>query len=356
MMRAQLRSGLLALAVLAAGVGALYGLHRLRAPHRKPMLAGTGQAARVVRVGIFPNVTHAVPLLGLAQGDFARALGPEVRIETVEFNAGPSAVEALFAGSIDLAYIGPNPAINAHQRQPGSVRIVAGAADGGASLVVRGDAGIASPADLKGRKLATPQLGNTQDVAARAWLREKGLEGVALLPMRNPDQLSAFLQKDIDAAWTVEPWVSRLVREAGGRILLDERELWPGRRFPTTLLLVDRRFLETNPLLLRNWLRAQVEVVERAQADPAAARRALNAELARLTGKALKAEVLEDAWSRFSLTWDPLPEALERNARQAFELGYLGKTPPDLQGLFDLGPLNDVLRAAGRPPLPERRR
>lgn len=353
-MRAQLKSGVLALAVLAAGVGALYAVHRLRAPHRKPWGAGSTQAAKVVRVGIFPNVTHAVPLLGLAQGDFARALGPEVRIETVEFNAGPSAVEALFAGSIDMAYLGPNPAINAHQRARGSVRIVAGAASGGAALVVRGDAGISTAADLKGRKLATPQLGNTQDVAARAWLREKGVEGVNLLPIRNPDQLSAFLQKDIDAAWTVEPWVSRLVREAGGRLLLDERELWPERRFPTTLLLVDRRFLETNPALVRAWLRAQVEVVDRAAADPAKARVTLNAELARLTGKALKSEVLEDAWGRFELGWDPLAAALERNARMAFDLGYLGKEPPDLAGLVETGPLNEVLRAAGRPPVRER--
>lgn len=351
-MRAQLKSGVLALAVLAAGVGALYGIHRLRAPHRKPMVVGTGQPARVVRVGVFPNVTHAVPLLGLAGGDFARALGPDVRIEAVEFNAGPSAVEALIAGSIDLAYIGPNPAINAHEKARGTVRIVAGAASGGASLVVRGDAGIATAADLKGRRLATPQLGNTQDVAARAWIREKAVEGVNLLPIRNPDQLSAFLQKDIDAAWTVEPWVSRLVREAGGRILLDERDLWPERRFPTTLLLVDRRFLETNPALVRNWLRAHVQVVDRAAADPATARRELNADLAKRTGKALPPGVLEDAWGRFELGWDPLAAALERNARQAFELGYLGKAAPDLGGLFDLGLLNEVLRAAGRPPLP----
>jgi NitT/TauT family transport system substrate-binding protein len=351
-MKAQLKSGLLALAVLLAGVGALYGVHRARAPHRKPLLPGHGRAAKIVRVGVFPNVTHAVPLLGLESGAFARALGPDIRIQAVEFNAGPSAVEALFAGSIDMTYVGPNPAINAHQRARGAVRVVAGAASGGASLVVREDAGVAGPADLKGRKLATPQLGNTQDVAARAWLKEKGVEGVQILPIRNPDQLTAFLQKDIDAAWAVEPWASRLVREAGGRVLLDERELWPGGRFPSTVLLVDRRFLEANPGLVRAWLRAHVEVVDHVRAAPAEARREINAVLARLTGKPLRPEVLEDAWGRFECTWDPLPAALERAARQAFEAGFLGKEAPDLRELFELGPLNDVLHAGGRAPLP----
>jgi NitT/TauT family transport system substrate-binding protein len=351
-MRAQLKSGVLALVIAFGGSALLYAVHRAREPHRRPAGNGPVAASTTVRVGYFPNLTHAVPLLGLSQGDFARTLGPGVRIEKMEFNAGPSAVEALFAGSVDMAYVGPNPAINAHQRAPGSVRIVAGAASGGASLVVRGDAEIRGPEDLKGRRLATPQLGNTQDVAARAWLRGRAMKDVEVIPVKNPDQLTAFLQKDIDAAWTVEPWVSRLVREAGGRVLLDERELWPGGRFPTTVLLVERRFLEANPGLVRAWLKAHVEVVERAKADPAAARRALNAELQRLTGKALKAEVLEDAWSRFETTWDPLPAALDRNARQAFDEGYLGKEPPDLRGLFDLGPLNDVLRAAGRVPLP----
>jgi NitT/TauT family transport system substrate-binding protein len=345
----RLRDIALALAIAVLGTAALYGFHRWRKPYRTPPPVVVAPEATVVRVGYFPNVTHAQAVVGLADGTFARAAG--VKVEPYLFNAGPSAVEALFAGSLDMTYVGPNPAINAQEKAPGKAVVVCGAATGGAALVVRGDSGIEKAADFRGKKVATPQLGNTQDVAARAWFKAQNVPEVRLVPVRNPDQLTAFHKKEIDAAWTVEPWVSRLVREAGGKVLLDERTLWPEGRFATTVLLVETSFLERNPELVKRWLRAHVELTQRFQETPAETRKALNAELGRLTGKELPAQILDDALGRFSVTWDPASESLSRSARQAFELGFLGKKAPDLAGLFRLGPLNDVLRETGRPPL-----
>ena len=186
----------------------------------------------VIRVGAFPNITHAQPMIGKANGWFEKAMGPNVKIEWNSFNAGPSAIEALFAGAIDVTYVGPNPAINGYVRSNGeALRIIAGATSGGAALVVRGDSGINKAEDFHGKRIASPQMGNTQDVALRAWLKSQGLKtrdkggDVQVMPIANPDQLTLFLKKEIDAAWAPEPWASRLVHDAGGRIFLDERTL-----------------------------------------------------------------------------------------------------------------------------------
>ncbi len=208
----------------------------------------------VVRVGAFPNITHAQPMVGKATGWFEKALGPNVKIEWQSFNAGPSAVEALFAGAIDMAYMGPNPALTGYVRSQGeALKIVSGAASGGASLVVRADSGIQKPEDFHGKKVASPQLGNTQDVALRAWLKAHGLKttdkggDVQVLPIANADQLTLFLKKQLDAAWAPEPWATRLIREGNGRLFLDERDLWPDRQFVTTNLVVSTKFLKAHP-------------------------------------------------------------------------------------------------------------
>lgn len=297
----------------------------------------------VVRVGHSLNITHAPAILGIADGTFERALGG-IRVEPYIFSAGPSVVEALFAGSVDIAYLGPNPAVNAHLRSGGkAVRVVAGCASGGASLVVRGDL----PA---GGTLAVPQRGNSQDVAARAWARGLGLHP-RIVAVSNPDQLSLFHKREVDAAWTVEPWVSRLVLEAGGRVLVDERTLWPGGEFATTLVVVNRRFLQAHPEVVKRWLRAHVELVRRMEERPAETRRELNRHLERLAGKGLREDVLADAFSRLRLTWDPVAGSIEECARRAFDEGYLGRERPDLTGLLDLGPLNEVLAELSLPPV-----
>ena len=304
-----------------------------------------------MRVGYFPNITHAQAVVGVADGTFRRALGDRVRLDTKVFNAGPSAIEALFADQIDLTYIGPNPAINGYVRSGGrALRIIAGATSGGAVFVVRADANIRNAADLRGRRLASPQLGNTQDVALRGWLQAQGLPlrerggTTEVIPVANPDILTLFQKGEIDGAWVPEPWGARLVREAGGRIFLDERDLWPEGRFVTAHVIVRTAFLSAHPDIVARWLAAHLDLTDRLTRDPAAAQRVLNAEIERLTGKRLPLPVLEDAWSRMTFTWDPVRASLLRSADAAFKLGFLGDDPPNLDGIYDLAPLNRLLR------------
>jgi NitT/TauT family transport system substrate-binding protein len=311
----------------------------------------------VIRVGAFPNVTHAQPMIGKANGWFEKALGPGVKIEWHSFNAGPSAIEALFAGAIDMTYVGPNPAINGYLRSNGdALRIIAGATSGGAALVVRGDSGINKPQDFHGKRIASPQMGNTQDVALRAWLKSQGLNtrdkggDVTVMPIANPDQLTLFLKKEIDAAWAPEPWASRLVHDAGGRIFLDERTLWPQGRFLTTELVVSTKFLQSHPDLVKKWLRAHVELTDWINAHPAEAKQILNQQIQKETGKALAPAVLNDSFSRLQVTYDPLRQQLLRAAQLAFDAGFLGRQMPDLSRIYDLKLLNQVLTEEGKRP------
>jgi len=316
----------------------------------------TASAAETIRVGYFPNITHAQPLLGLANGAFQKALG-DVTIDAKTFTAGPSAVEALFAKAIDLAYLGPGPAINGYVRSHGEVIIVAGACSGGASLVVRGDLAINSPADFRGKRIATPQLGGTQDIALRHWLKEQGLApvenggDVRVLPMANADQLTLFQEKHLDAAWAPEPWATRLVIEGKGRVYLDERDLWPKREFVSTVVAVRQKYLQEHPDLVEKWLTAHVEVTSWIEKNPAASQQLVNREIQRITTKALPPAVITQAWTRLSFTAVPLTQSLNRNAEAAFELGFLGSTRPDLTGLVDLNPLAKVLLKKGLPRL-----
>ena len=312
----------------------------------------------VIRVGYFPNITHSQALVGLPRGDFQEALGPNVRIDATTFNAGPSVIEALFAGRIDLAYIGPNPAINGYvQSQGEALRIVAGATSGGASFVVTNASGVLSPADLHGKKLATPQLGNTQDVALRSYLVAHGLQtleqggGVEIVPTANPQILDLFRLGQIDGAWVPEPWASRLIVEGGGRLFLDERDLWPEGDFVTAHVIVRTSYLAEHPDVVKSWLAAHVAITEWETANPDETQRLLNAEIERLTGKKLPEEVIRMAWSRLRPTWDPISGSLIESAQSAFDAGYLTE-PPDLSGIYDLALLNEVLQALGAPPIP----
>lgn len=310
--------------------------------------------SRVIRLGYFPNITHAQAVIGIADGTFQRAFGDQVKIEPKVFNAGPSAIEALFAGQLDLAYIGPNPAINGYVKSNGeALRIIAGATSGGAVLVVRGDAGINRAADFAGKKIASPQLGNTQDVALRAWLAQQGIQlkeqggNTSVMPIANPDILTLFQKKEIDAAWVPEPWGARLVNEAGGKIFLDERDLWADGKFTTALVIVSAQFLQAQPDLVKQFLAAHVELTQRINADPASAKQKLNDEIKRLSGAALAPQVFDEAWSRQLVTYDPLRRSLIVSANAAFKAGFLGDTPPNLANIFDLTLLNQVLQERG---------
>lgn len=311
--------------------------------------------SNTIRVGAFPNVTHAQAMVGKANGWFERAMGPQVKVQWTSFNAGPAAIEALFAGAIDMTYVGPNPAINGYVRSNGeALRVVAGAASGGASLIVRNDSGINKAEDFHGKRVATPQFGNTQDVALRNWLNTHGLKtndkggDVQIVPMANPDQLTLFLKKELDAAWAPEPWATRLIHEGNGRLLVDERTLWPNGQFVIGLLVVNNKFLKAHPDLVKNWIRANVELTDWINTHPTEAKTTLNQQILTDTGKALAPIILDEAFSRIQVTYDPLHSALNTAAQQAFADGFLGRQMPDLSRLYDLTLLNQVLAEKGR--------
>lgn len=319
------------------------------------LLAVTGSAQTLVRVGAFPNITHAQAMVGKANGAFAKALGPGVKIEWTSFNAGPSAIEALFAGAIDMTYVGPNPTISGYLRSNGAaLRVIAGAASGGAVLVVRNDSGINKPEDFHGKRVGSPQLGNTQDVALRAWLKAHGMKptdkggDVQVIPLANPDQLTMFLQKQLDASWAPEPWATRLIHEGNAHLFLDERDLWPQRQFVVTNLVVSPKFLREHPDVVKKWLAAHVELTDWINGHLPEAKKTLNDQIQKETGKALAPAVLDEAFGRLLVTYDPLRSSLLTSANSAFEAGFLGKQLPDLSSLYDLGPLNQVLKEKGK--------
>jgi NitT/TauT family transport system substrate-binding protein len=307
-------------------------------------------AQTVVRIGAFPNITHPQAMVGKNEGFFEKALGSGVKIEWKSFNAGPSAIEALFAGALDITYIGPNPAITGYVRSHGeALRVVAGATSGGAALVVRNDSGIQKPEDFHGKRVASPQMGNTQDVALRAWLKAHGMKSadkggdVSVMPMANPDQLTLFQKKELDAAWAPEPWATRLIKEGNGHLFLDERDLWPKGQFVTAHIIVSTKFLKEHPDVVKNFIRAHVELTDWINSHLPEAKKMLNAQIQAETGKALSPAFLDEAFGRLQVTYDPLRSSLLNSAHSAFEAGFLGKTMPDLSSLYDLTLLNQVL-------------
>ena len=311
-----------------------------------------------IRAAHFPDIVHSQAMVGKARGTFEQMLGPKVKIDWKLFNAGPSAIEALFAGELDLSYIGPNPAINGYLKSKGeALRIVCGAASSGAGLVVRKDVGINCMDDFHGKKIATPQLGNTQDIACRSWLKENNFVltekggDVQVIPIRNPDQLTLFLKKEIDAAWTKEPWVTRLIVEGNGKLFLDEKDLWPEGKFVTAQIIVSTRFLKQHRELVKQWIEAHVEITDWINRQPAEAKEVINNEIKRITGKALPLKVLDDAFSRTSLTYDPIKSSLLKSAERAYEAGFLGKQRPDISYIYDLSLLNEVLEETKHNPL-----
>jgi sulfonate transport system substrate-binding protein len=312
-------------------------------------------AETVIRVGAFPNITHAQAMVGKSNGWFDKALGSNVKIQWTSFNAGPSAIEALFSGALDMSYIGPNPTISGYVHSNGeALRVIAGAASGGVALIVRNDSGIQKPADFHGKKVASPQLGNTQDVALRAWLKANGLSttdkggDVQVIPLANPDQLTLFLKKQLDAAWAPEPWATRLIREGNGRLFLDERDLWPHGQFVIANLIVSSKFLHEHPDVVKNWIRAHVELTDWINGHLPESKQLINQQIQKETGKALAPQVLDEAFGRLQVTYDPLRNSLLTSAHSAFDAGFLGKQMPDLSGIYDLSVLNQVLAEKGR--------
>jgi len=293
----------------------------------------TDPQPRLLRIGHFPNVTHAHGLLAhhatrQRQGVLEKHLGPDVKVQWYVFHAGPSAMEAMLSGAIDATYVGPNPALNAFVRSRGEeVRILAGATNGGSGLVVRAAAGIEKPADLRGRRIATPQFGNTQDVACRAWLKKQGFTvtqtggDVLVVPAEHSDQLAMFLNGQIDAAWTVEPWLSRLLAEAGGRLLVDEEDA------VTTVLVVSTAFLDREPEAVRALEQGHRDLTRRLVDDPVGAQHAIADELSTLTRRTMSLDLIRTCWARLRFTDEVRVESLVTFLEAARDAGFLTEVP-----------------------------
>jgi NitT/TauT family transport system substrate-binding protein len=293
-----------------------------------------------IRVGHFPNVTHVQGLVAhhlsrTGKGWFEERLGKDIKIEWYVYNAGPSAIEAILAGSVDLTYVGPNPALNAYTKSNGEeIRILAGAAAGGAALVVQSDSGLKQPADFRGKTIATPQLGNTQDIACRAWLANGGLKitqtgGEAfIVPTPNPDQISLFQQRKLDAVWTVEPWVSRLEREAGGKVLLEQS------KDSVTVLVSGVKFVKAKSELARKFAQAHRELTEWILAHPEEAKKIALEELSVETQAKVSADLIAQAWKRIMLRPDVSTEEFQQFVNNAQRAGFM-RTTPDLARLIE---------------------
>lgn len=311
-----------------------------------------------LHLGYFPNLTHAVAVVGVARGTFKQALGSNVTLDTKLFNAGPAEIEALLGGSIDIGYVGPNPAVNGYVKSHGeALRVIAGAASGGALFIVRPGANINSPKDLSGKKFADPQKGGTQDVSLRHYLQQNGLKTteqggtVTITPAANADILTLFKTGQIDGAWVPEPWASRLIVEDKGKVFVDERTLWPNNQFTTTVVVVRKAFLDQHADLVAKFLQAHVDTVQYIKNNTSDAKTIINSELKRLTTKGLSATVLDGSLKNTDITYDPLAPTLVKAADDAYNLGFLGSSKPDLTGIFDLQPLNTVLSAKGLSPV-----
>jgi NitT/TauT family transport system substrate-binding protein len=316
-----------------------------------PAASDKGPAAEV-RVGYFANVTHAAALIGVDKGLFAKELG-STKLTTQTFNAGPDEVNAVLGGSLDVAFIGSGPAINAYAKSKGeAVRLVAGAASGGAQLVVKPD--INSPADLKGKTISTPQLANTQDVALKKWLADQkltigsGPDQVNVTNTENAASLDLFKKGDIQGAWAPEPWSSRLVSDAGAKVLVDEKTLWDQGKFPTTVIIVRTQFLRDHPQTVEALLKGEVAAIDWATSNKAEAKTTVNTALKNLTSKALGEPVLDRAFENIELTVDPQAKQFPQLAKDAVTAG-VAKEAADVTGFADFALLNKVLAAAGKP-------
>jgi NitT/TauT family transport system substrate-binding protein len=341
MRRGLLAAGVAAVAVLAAGCST------------SPAAPGGSSGDVVVRLGFLANITHEPALVGLGKGFFAKSLGKNVELQTTVFSSGTEETTALLAGQLDAAYVGPNPAINAWQKSNGTaIKIISGAASGGASLVVK--QGITSAAQLKGKSLATPSLGNTQDVALRYWLKQHGLATTAtgggdvpIKPIKpNSAAVLQFKSGQLDGGWEPEPYATEMVLDGGTR-LVNEASLWPGGKFVTTNLVVTQSFLNDHPSVVNGLLKGQIQANSYINANGAAAAQAANAELAELLGKGLDPAVLTKALTYLTFTNDPIASSLDTDAKHAVAVGLL--KPANLDGIYDLGPLNKLLKAAGEP-------
>jgi sulfonate transport system substrate-binding protein len=341
--------------------------------------SGTAKADSL-KIGYFPNLNHAQAVIGLNNGDFKKVIENDnnlgnISLKETAFTSGPSAIEALYAGQIDVAYVGPNPTINGYIISGGEgLQVISGVSSGGASFVVRNDSGIETVNDLGGKKFASPQLGNTQDVALRKYLVDNGFNtvenggNVTVIAAKPADIITLFLNEEIDGAWVPEPLVAILKEEGKGFILVDERELWPPEgKFVTANILARTDYLKENPEIIKKlleahvnetlWINQKLEKTNNTETDKKNIQElagSFNEGLKKITGKTYQEDQLEDALSRIEFTYDPLATSLNKIAEDANDLGYINLGSGrqiDLSSMYDLAPLNEVLKSKGLSPI-----
>lgn len=293
-----------------------------------------------IRVAFFPNIGHAVPIVGIENGIFAEGLGNKTMIETKIFDSGPQVIESIFARSIDLAYVGPGPAINGFLKSEHEMIILSGAASGGASFVVHPNSEINSVVDFAGKKIAAPQIGNTQDVSLRNYLSENNLAplekggSVVIYNIANPDIYTLFVKGEIDAAWVPEPWATIFVQELDGKRLFYEEDIWPNKQFASVLLIGRTDYIEKNPEIIKNWIESHDKTVNWINTNPNKSALIFNDFMEKTLGAPLPESIVIESLSNLEITSDPIPESIAIFAQQADSLGYLGRHGYDLQGIF----------------------
>ena len=322
---------------IAAGIGAIIVFSALGVA----LSASDDTYENKIRIAYFPNIGHAIPIVGMEKGFFAEHLGEDVKIETKVFDSGPQAIESLFANSIDIAYVGPGPAINGFLNSNNqNVKILAGAASGGASFIVHPDSEINSAADFAGKKIAAPQIGNTQDVSLRHFLAENQLKpaekggSVVVYNIPNPDIYTLFVKGDIDGAWVAEPWATILETELNGNRLFHEEDLWPDKEFASVLLIGNVDYIDKNSAVWDDYIRAHHETQIWIEANPIETRNVFNDFLDSYLGQSLSDDVVDIALSNIMITADPKPNSVVSFAQKADALGYLGRNGYDLSGIF----------------------
>ncbi|MDD3893446.1 MAG: aliphatic sulfonate ABC transporter substrate-binding protein [Syntrophomonadaceae bacterium] len=307
-----------------------------------------------VKVAYFPNITHSQALVGKAEGQFQKALGETNKIEWKQFNAGPSEIEALLAGEVDIGYIGPGPAINGYAKSKGELQIIAGATDAGAILVSRKDLVIKDIKDLSGKKVAVPQFGNTQDLSLRNLLQENGLKDttkggtVEIRQADNPDIKTLMDKGEIDAALVPEPWGSRLISEIGANVVLDYKQVWRDGKYSTAVVIVRTEFLKEHPDIVEKFLKTHVELTDYLNKNQGAAKEIVNAQIKELTQKPLAKDILDSSFSRLTITNNPEKDSVEEFVKLSVDTGIL-KEKPDTSNLYNYEILNKILKDRGQP-------
>ncbi|HSB83765.1 MAG TPA: ABC transporter substrate-binding protein [Nitrosarchaeum sp.] len=294
-----------------------------------------------IRVAYFPNITHAVPIIGIERGTFAQQIGNDVVIEPILFDSGPQVIESIFAGSVDIAYVGPGPAINGFLKSENhDVKILSGAASGGVSFIVSPSSKITSVADFNGKRIAAPQIGNSQDISLRTYLSENGLKpaekggSVIVLNVPNSDIYTLFAKGDIDAAWVAEPTATILVQQLNGTRLFNEEDIWPEHRFASVLLIAKEEYVNQHPQVIHKWLDAHQQTIDWINSNPEQTRVIFNQFMKKETGKSLSDKLIDESLSNLEITSDPIVNSIDTFAKRANSLGYLGRHGYDLNGIF----------------------